>query len=77
MKRPTISLCMFARDEAATIREAIESVRPLCDEIVIGIDSSSSDDTEAIAAEYSDVLYKFDWNGSFSDARNRSISECT
>ena len=38
MKRPTISLCMFARDEAATIREAIESVRPLCDEIVIGID---------------------------------------
>ena len=77
MKRPTISLCMFARNEAATIREAIESVRPLCDEIVIGIDSSSSDDTEAIAAEYADLLYKFDWNGSFSDARNRSMSKCT
>ena len=77
MKRPTISLCMFARDEAATIREAIESVKPLCDEIIIGIDSSSSDDTEAIAAEYADVLYKFDWNGSFSDARNDSMSKCT
>ena len=68
---------MFARDEAATIREAIESVKPLCDEIIIGIDSSSSDDTEAIAAEYADVLYTFDWNGSFSDARNLSMSKCT
>ena len=68
MKRPTISLCIFARDEAATIREAIESVKPLCDEIIIGIDSSSSDETEAIAAEYADLLYTFDWNGSFSDA---------
>jgi len=77
MKRPTISLCMFARDEEATIREAIESVRPLCDEIVIGIDSSSSDDTETIAAEYADVLYQFDWNGSFSDARNLSLEKCT
>ncbi|MCH7955400.1 MAG: glycosyltransferase [Candidatus Marinimicrobia bacterium] len=76
MKRPTISLCMFARNEAATIREAIESVRPLCDEIVIGIDSTSSDDTETIAAEYADVIYTFDWNGSFSDARNLAMSKC-
>ena len=68
---------MFARDEAATIREAIESVRPICDEIVIGIDSSSSDDTEVIAAEYADLLYTFDWNGSFSDARNLAMSKCT
>ena len=76
MKRPTISLCMFARNEAATIRESIESVRPLCDEIVIGIDGTSSDDTEIIAAEYADVIYTFDWNGSFSDARNLAMSKC-
>ena len=77
MKKPTISLCIFARDEAATIHNAIESVKPLCDEIIIGIDNTSSDDTERIASEHADVLYKFDWNGSFSDARNLAMSKCT
>ncbi len=68
---------MFARDEAATIHDAIESVKPLCDEIIIGIDNTSSDDTEKIASEYADVLYKFDWNDSFSDAQNLAMSKCT
>lgn len=68
---------MIVRDEADTLRSAIECVKPLCDEIVIGIDSRSSDESESIAAEYADILYKFNWNGSFSDARNESISKCT
>lgn len=41
MKKPTISLCMIVRDEAETLRDAIECVKPLCDEIVIGIDISA------------------------------------
>ncbi|MCH8929222.1 MAG: glycosyltransferase [Candidatus Marinimicrobia bacterium] len=77
MKKPTISLCMIVRDEAETLRSAIECVKPFCDEIVIGIDSRSSDESESIASEYADLLYKFKWNGSFSDARNQSISKCT
>lgn len=68
MKKPTISLCMIVRDEADTLRDAIECVIPLCDEIVIGIDSRSSDKSESIAFEYADILFKFSWNGSFSEA---------
>lgn len=74
--RPKISLCIIARDEGATIRESILSIRSICDEIVIGIDNRSSDETEAIAKELADVVYYFDWNGSFSDARNEAIKRC-
>jgi len=77
MKKPTISLCMIVRDEAETLRSAIECVKPLCDEIVIGIDGRSSDESENIASEYADILYNIKWNGSFSDARNQAMSKCT
>ena len=47
----TISVCLPARDEAATIAEIVlEAVAlPLVDEVVV-IDDGSSDDTAAVAA---------------------------
>ena len=35
---PTVSLCMCLKDEAATLAQAIESILPAVDEVVIGVD---------------------------------------
>ena len=77
LEKPKISLCMFARDEGETIGKALESAKQFCDEIVIGIDNASKDNTEEIAKEYADTLYHFDWKGSFSEARNLCMSKAT
>ena len=58
-KKPKISLCVTARDEDATLRESIESIRPLVDEIVIGVDETSKDKTHEIAKELADVYFDF------------------
>ncbi len=74
--KPKISLCVTARDEEATIRESIESIRPLVDEIVIGVDLTSKDKTREIAKEIADVFYEFKFEGDFSKMRNQAISHC-
>lgn len=48
-RRPTITLCMTVANEGATLEQAIDSVAAVVDEIVIGVDERSTDDTLAIA----------------------------
>ncbi len=49
-QQPTLSVVMIARDEGWRIRAALESVRDLADEILLG-DNGSEDDTRAIDAK--------------------------
>jgi len=49
MNGPTVSLCMIVLDEAETLQRAIESVQPIADEIVVGIDDRTTDDSDEIA----------------------------
>ena len=73
----TISLAMVCKDEGETLRQAVASVRHLCDQVVIGVDDSCTDDTPAIARELADVYFEFTWNDDFSAARNEAIARCT
>ena len=70
--RVRISLCMIARDSAATLRPCLESIRPWVDEMVI-VDTGSSDDTPRIVEELGGRLFHFPWCDDFAAARNESL----
>ncbi len=72
-RKNSISCCMITRDEEDFIVDAVESVRNLADEVVI-IDTGSSDRTVELARECGARVYRKDWDNSFSNARNESIS---
>lgn len=75
-RRPTLTMCMIAKDEAEFVVGAIESVAGLADEVVV-VDTGSDDDTVALARDAGARVEFFPWNGSFADARNASIEFAT
>ncbi|MCR5278734.1 MAG: glycosyltransferase family 2 protein [Lachnospiraceae bacterium] len=72
----TISACMIVKNEAAILRRCLDSLKDLYDELVI-VDTGSTDDTKAIASEYTDKIYEFEWIDDFSAARNFATSKAT
>ena len=72
--RRTISVCMIVKDEAAHLPAALLSIKPLADDLVV-VDTGSSDRTCDIARVFGARLFSFPWTGSFSEARNFSLSK--
>lgn len=56
-----LSVTIIAKNEADNIRRCLESVG-FADEIIV-LDSGSTDDTLAIAREYTDKVFSTDWQG--------------
>lgn len=69
-KENEISLVMIVKDEQKGLERAILSALPLVDNIVISVDSESTDATEHIARRYADTLKTHIWENHFSKARN-------
>jgi len=69
-----LSVIIITRNEAANIRACLESVAWV-DEIIV-VDSGSSDDTVAIAREFTPQVYKHDWPG-FGAQKNRALGYAT
>lgn len=76
-KVSTLSFTMPVKDEAADIERVLASFRGAADEIVIGIDDQTTDDTEEIVKLYADKIFTFTWEKSFCKARNHCIERCT
>jgi hypothetical protein len=74
-RRPTLSLCMTVANEAPTLEAAIRSVAAVVDEIVIGVDAKSQDETAAIAQRYATRTFVFDETSppDFPRMRNRAM----
>jgi len=72
----TISLCMIVKDEAEFINKCLLSVAGVVDEIIV-VDTGSTDETVFIAEEHGAKVFHYEWNGSFADARNESLSHAT
>lgn len=64
---------MIVKNESKVLRRCLDSVADLMDEIII-VDTGSTDDTKAIASEYTSSIYDFEWIDDFSAARNYSFS---
>lgn len=65
----------MVKDEAETLEKTILSVKPIVEQIVIGVDSKSSDGTKEIALKYGDYVFDFDFNDNFSEIRNSLIQQ--
>lgn len=70
---PTLALCMIAKNEAAFIKNAIESVKQFVDEMIV-VDTGSEDDTIKIAQDCGATVYDFQWQNDFSKAKNFALS---
>jgi len=70
----SLALSMIVRDAAATLRQCLESVRGIADEIVIG-DTGSADSTLEIARELGARIIEIPWANDFSAARNAVLAE--
>ncbi len=76
MKSITISLCMIVRNEESTLGNCLDSVKDICDEIII-VDTGSTDRTKEIAGKYTDRIFDFTWIDDFAAARNFSFGQAT
>jgi hypothetical protein len=63
---------MIVRNEQATLRRCLESVRGLVDEIII-VDTGSTDESPSVARECGATVIAAPWEDDFSRARNRSL----
>ena len=70
------SLCMIVKNESAILRNCLDSLKEIMDEIII-VDTGSTDDTKQIAAEYTPYVYDFEWNDDFAAARNFAFAKAT
>src|SRR5258708_37830945 len=75
-RRPTISLCVIARNEADFIGDCLASAQPFVDELVV-LDTGSIDATREIARSYNARVGTFEWVDNFSAARNAAIDLAT
>jgi tetratricopeptide (TPR) repeat protein len=74
MKRKTLTLCIIAKDEEASIGQAIKSALAVVDEIVVG-DTGSTDNTRLIAEGYGARVVDVAWDDDFAAARNAVLAE--
>lgn len=74
---PRLTLCAIARDEQEMLPGLLSSVYGLADEMVIGVDTRTTDRTRQIARQYSARVVDVDWRDDFSYARNLTLEAAT
>lgn len=74
-RRPTLTLCMTVANEGATLERAIESVAPIVDAIIIGVDQKSTDGTSEIARRLATDYFEYAESSppDFPRMRNRAM----
>jgi glycosyltransferase involved in cell wall biosynthesis len=72
-----LSICMIVKNEENNIERCLKSLEPIVSsglgEIIL-VDTGSTDKTIELAQKHNIRLYRYPWQGSFSKARNFSIS---
>jgi tetratricopeptide (TPR) repeat protein len=69
----TVSICMIVRDEEKYLGDALESFKPIADEVIV-VDTGSTDRTVEIARAHGAKVFHHTWSHDFSIARNVSLS---
>ncbi|PKL80310.1 MAG: hypothetical protein CVV25_04725 [Ignavibacteriae bacterium HGW-Ignavibacteriae-4] len=64
-----LSVCIIAKNEESMIRDCLESVINISNDIIV-VDTGSTDNTKSIALEYTSKVLNYEWNDDFAAARN-------
>ncbi len=72
----TLSVVMIVKNEAANIRDAVESFKPFADEIIVN-DTGSTDGTQKLLSELGVTWFQTEWRDDFSEARNQTLERAT
>jgi len=67
---------MIVKNEEAVLSRCLDSIKDAVDEIII-MDTGSTDSTKAIAYNYTNKVYDFEWIQDFAAARNEAFSKAT
>ena len=68
-----ITGCYIVKNEEANIARSIDSIKAVCDEIIV-VDTGSDDRTVEIATAKGAKVLRFRWVNDFSKARNYAMS---
>jgi glycosyltransferase involved in cell wall biosynthesis/Flp pilus assembly protein TadD len=71
--RPLCSLCMIVRNEAEYLARCLESAAGLFEDVVVVVDSRSTDRTREVALGAGARVVEAAWEDSFATARNVSV----
>ncbi len=71
-KKQKLSVCMIVKNEERFLKECLQSVKKVADQIVV-LDTGSTDNTVAIARQFGAEIYHYQWQDDFAAARNASI----
>lgn len=74
MDYPSISLCMIIKNEEKYLANCLRSVENIIDEIIV-VDTGSTDNSIKICEEFNAKVLRYNWNNSFSEARNLSLKQ--
>jgi tetratricopeptide (TPR) repeat protein len=74
-KENGLSVGMMVWNEAKTLREVVGIVKPVADQIIIGVDKKSDDGTQEIAKDLATDYFEFDFGGDFSEIRNKVLGK--
>lgn len=69
-----LCFCMIVKDEASIIERCLQALKKYSYNIIV-IDTGSKDNTKEIVYKYTDKVYDYKWNDSFSDARNFALKK--
>jgi 2-polyprenyl-3-methyl-5-hydroxy-6-metoxy-1,4-benzoquinol methylase/glycosyltransferase involved in cell wall biosynthesis len=75
----TVSACLIAKDSEYTLGKVLQSLKGIADEIIVGIDSDTTDNTKEIAERFGAITFKIDSpiRQGFDAARNETIARST
>jgi len=74
-ERQRLSVIIVAQDEADRIGRCLASVKPIADEIIV-LDSGSSDETVAVARQFTSQVHETDWPG-YGPQKQRALAMAT
>lgn len=73
---PTLTACLVVRNEEKNIRNCLDNIKNLVDEIIV-VDGFSDDNTVSICKEYTDKVYIRQPEGYCEPDRNYTIEKAT
>lgn len=69
-----VSVCVITKNERENLERCLKSFSGLGFELVV-VDTGSSDDTIAMAKQYTEAVYTFAWCNDFAKAKNYAVSK--